>query len=127
MTETVTVGPFSAFFTNVNKEMGLAGHSHFAQVTLEYANDGARGFPAFADTYAAIHEYLQTLTASPFRDCTNEEVARRLFNQFFTFRDPRFDRWGGAYHLIRLTLAVRGVPDRIGHADGFTSYTVRQK
>jgi hypothetical protein len=127
MYKSVTVGPFSMFFTNVNKEMNLPGHSHFATLTLEYQTLGAHGFPAFAETYAAIQQRIQVLTALPFRDATNEVVADRLFADFATFTDPCIERWMGHFQLVRLTLSVRGVPDRIGHADGFTDYTVRTR
>lgn len=120
----VTIGPFAIFFTNVNREMRLPGHSHFAQVTLCYATQGRRGFPAFADTYAAVQRRLLELTAKPFHDATNEAVADALFAGLLDWTDPAIVAWGGAFALARLELAVRGVPDRIGHADGFTTYTV---
>lgn len=125
MTRTITVGPFAAFFTNVNTAMKLAGHSHFATVELEFETLGDTGFPAFADTYAAVQQHIGQHTEKPFRDCTNEGVADRLFEAFRKWTHPSLERWGGSFELCRLTLGVRGVPDRIGHADGFTYYTVR--
>lgn len=126
MLRSVTIGPFSCFFTNVNKEMNLPGHSHFATVTLEYKTLGIHGFPAFEATYKAVQDMLRGLTMHPFRDATNEVVAERMFSSFKGFRHPEIDKWGGDYTLYRLTLSVRGVPDKIGHADGFTDYTVRE-
>lgn len=122
----VSVGPFSIFFTNVNTEMKLPGHSHFATVTLHFGIPlgATRGFPAFADTYAEIQDALKEETATPFRDSTNEIVATRLWNRFRPWAPPAAMRWGGAWYLKKLELAVRGVPDKIGHADGFTVYTV---
>mgnify|MGYP001561035587 CR=1 FL=1 len=125
--QTVTIGPFSWFFTNRNTDMGLPGHSHFATVTLEYTNVGDRGFPAFEDTYATVQRYLLQLGEHPFRDATNEEVARQLFVAFLGWTAPAIARWGGTFTLSAVALAVRGVPDRIGHADGFTVYTVHAK
>jgi len=123
----VTVGPFSVFFTNVNKTMQLPGHSHFATVTLTYQTaNGDHGFPAFADTYHAVQQHLMALCALPFRNATNEDVADRLWAAFDGWSDPVVDKWGGAFRLARLELAVRGVPDKIGHADGFTTYTVER-
>jgi len=121
----VTVGPFAVFFTNINRAMRLPGHSHFAMVTLHYATNGTgHGFPAFAPTYAAIQQHLMALTERPFHDMTNEDVARHLWHAFLEWRDVEVERWGGSFALAKLELAVRGVPDRIGHADGFTTYTV---
>jgi hypothetical protein len=125
MIQHVEIGPFSLFFTNVNTEMNLRGHSHFATLTLRYRiTAGERGFPAFAPTYAAIQNRLTEKTSKPFRDCTNESVARLLFAEFDTFTHPDIAKWGGEYCLDTLLLAVRGVPDSLGHADGFTTYSV---
>src|SRR5262245_28712269 len=120
----VTIGPFSIFFTNVNRAMRLPGHSHFATVTLSYETLQERGFPAFAATYAVVQERLKLLTERPFHDMTNEAVADALWNAFADWTDPAIAEWGGSFRLARLELAVRGVPDKIGHADGFTIYTV---
>lgn len=124
----VTVGPFSIFFTNVNTAMALKGHAHFATVTMRYRNGGdeTKGFPAFEGTYAAIQRRLKELTERPFRDATNEAVAAQLYDAMQDFTDPEIERWGCTFHLVRLELAVRGVPDKIGHADGFTTYTVEE-
>ena len=129
MTERVTIGPFGVHFSNVNTEMGLPGHSHFAEVRLTFATAGRRGFPAFAETYAVVQDSLRDLTARPFRNATNEEVARQLFTACAALgtgpdQPPAIARWGGTYRLTRLDLDVRGVLDPIGHADGFTRYTV---
>jgi hypothetical protein len=61
---------------------------------------------------------------APFRDATNEKVVRMLFDGFDGWADDEIGRWGGAFQLVRVHLDVRGVPDDIGHADGFTRYTV---
>jgi hypothetical protein len=123
---TVTIGPFSIFFTNINRAMKLPGHSHFATVTLAYrtGGDGSRGFPAFGSTYGAVQARLIELTEKPFHDMTNEKVAAHLFAAIDVWTHPEVEKWGGAFELARLDLAVRGVPDRIGHADGFTTYTI---
>jgi hypothetical protein len=121
----VTIGPFAIFFTNVNRTMKLPGHSHYAEVRLTYATEaGAHGFPAFATTYAAVQERLKAHTERPFHDCTNEDVAAQLWCAFADWTDESIAAWGGRFSLARLELAVRGVPDKIGHADGFTTYTV---
>jgi hypothetical protein len=121
---TITIGPFSAYFTNINKAMHLPGHTHFATVTLHYETLGATGFPAFATTYAAVQRLIGQVTARPFRDMTNEDVADTLWNAFVTWTNPEIEKFGGAFALRRLELAVRGAPDNIGHADGFTVYAV---
>jgi hypothetical protein len=123
----ITIGPFSLFFTNVNSEMKIAGHSHFATLELTFDTLGRHGFPAFAETYAVIQDAIKAHTLKPFRDYKNEDVADSFFA---LFHDPAlylvepFSKWGGAYELASIRLGVRGVPDRIGHADGFTFYQV---
>ena len=124
MKRTTVVGPFSVFFTNVNTAMHLPGHSHFATVTLHFETLGNFGFPAFATTYSAIQQRLLTLTQHPFRDLTNEGVADALWAGFVNWTHEDIEKWKGQFALSKLELAVRGVPDRIGHADGFTLYTV---
>ena len=120
----VTIGPFAAFFTNVNTEMKLAGHSHFAQVTLHFQHQG-RGFPAFENTYRAVQDHIKDTTSAPFRNMTNEQVALGLYLAFREWTAPEIEAWAGdALNLVRLDLDVRGVPDKIGHADAFTRYTV---
>ena len=121
---TIMIGPFSAYFTNINKAMHLPGHTYFATITLHYETLGATGFPAFASTYAAVQRLIERVTAHPFRDMTNEDVADRLWKAFVTWTDPEIEKFGGAFALRRLEFGVRGAPDRIGHADGFTVYAV---
>lgn len=129
MKKTITIGPFSVFFTNVNTAMQIAGHSHFATLELTYETLGAQGFPAFAETYAVIQEAIKTATLRPFRDCKNEDVADAFFSLFENpdlYQGEPWAKWGGGYKLDSIRLGVRGVPDRIGHADGFTYYGVQR-
>lgn len=128
--EKITIGPFGIFFTNINKEMNLPGHSHYAEVVLVYRTIGSTGFPAFAETYATIQKILKELTLLPFRNQTNESVARSLFSAFVKedFHSEQWkEKYGGKFTLTELSLRVRGVLDKIGHADGFTTYTVSVK
>jgi hypothetical protein len=126
MKRTVTIGPFSAFFSNVNTAMRLPGHSHFATVTLHYETLGDIGFPAFESTYAAVQARLRDLTELPFRDKTNEQVADALWDGLVNWTHAEIDKWQAQFALRKLELAVRGVPDKIGHADGFTVYAVER-
>lgn len=133
--EYITIGPFGIFFSNKNEEMQLPGHSHHATVTMRFRTRGRFGFPAFADTYAELQEQLVGLTAAPFRNATNEEVARRLYEQVGASlqadreagADTAIVRRGGEYELVSLALNVRGTLDRIGHADGWTEYVVQRE
>ena len=133
--EFITIGPFAIFFTNVNTEMGLPGHSHHATVSISFETLGSFGFPAFEDTYAVITEALRQATTGPFRNATNEEVARRLWELIeATIAEERaagqespIGKRGGDYRLALLDLNVRGVLDKIGHADGWTAYTIRRR
>jgi hypothetical protein len=138
----ITVEPLSCYFSNENKAMGLRPHMHYAEVTLTFATDGVLGFPVFADTVAGLAAVLRAMTEAPFRDSTNENVADLLFTNFKALIDgqaaapspdmvPAWElaraalaQWGGDYSLAGLELAVRGVPDDIGHSDGFARYRV---
>lgn len=130
MRQAVITGPFSLFFTNVNTDMGLGGHSHFAEVTLRWATIGESGFPAFEDTYKIISNCLLEQTATPFRGCTNEDVSRKLFAAVaaIPFNElEQFKKWPMCrFKLLSLELAVRGVPDKFHHADSFTRYVVEE-
>lgn len=130
MIETQVVGPFGVFFTNQNTQMGLKGHSHTARVTLTYLavpQEGrVVGWPSFHPTHDAVVERLRALTAGAFRDATNEEVARQLFDGLANWTCPAIDAWGIGWVLLRLTLGVEGVRDTIGHADSVTAYVVER-
>jgi hypothetical protein len=128
-TLTVRVGPFSTFFTNVNAAMKLRGHSHFATVDLFFraeAGPDTLGFPSFASTHAAIQGRLMEFFERPLRDHTNERIARELFQVMENFKHEAIEQWEIPCSLVRLDLSVRGVPDAIGHADSFTTYTVER-
>jgi len=128
-TLTVRVGPFSVFFTNVNTQMKLRGHSHFATVDLYFMSEDKEdslGFPSFADTHGEIQKALIRFFAPILRDYTNEKIARELFWFMDDFNSPVIDKWNIKYALARLDLNVRGVPDAVGHADSFTTYTVER-
>lgn len=122
--ESITAGPFSIHFTNINREMDLSGHSHFAQVYFEFQTLSSVGFPSFEDTHAEIQQHLIEQSRRPFRDCTNEEVLRRLFSFFLETELVAVKKYPGDFKLVRMELHVRGVPDAIGHADTFTVYKI---
>tara|TARA_R110002020_G_scaffold381562_1_gene592465 strand:- start:21 stop:437 length:417 start_codon:yes stop_codon:yes gene_type:complete len=129
VSESVEVGPVGFFFTNVNRQMNLAGHSHTAWLTLIYAHDSEKtnGFPVFDSTVRAVEDKLNELTAKPFRDCTNEKLAAILFGEFLDWEIPQdADRWGGEYSLEKIRMAVQGVRDKIGHAHSLTVYNVEK-
>lgn len=123
-----TIGPFAVFFTNINSQMKLRGHSHYAEVRLTYRGDGTEkplGFPAFEDTYREVHDRLrEVFEGGPLVDHSNEDIARAVFRRFNGWIGPAMFGRGGQYHLVAAELAVRGVLDKIGHADGFTVYRV---
>jgi hypothetical protein len=106
--------------------MKLRGHSHFATVDLFFRSEGADalGFPSFADTHGALQQALIEFFTPILRDYSNERIARELFAAMGAFRSETIERWAIPYTLVRLDLNVRGVPDSIGHADSFTTYTV---
>jgi hypothetical protein len=126
--ETITVGPFPIFFCNTNTTMKLKGHCHAAAVTVTFRTSGATGYPSFLATNAAIRQHLKETTGveHPFRDSTNEDVVRNLFNGLAEFRPAEWEEWDGAYELEGVDLDVVGVDDQIGHDPGVTRYTVRR-
>jgi hypothetical protein len=127
ISRTVTTVPFAISFFNVNTKLRLPGHWHFATITLIWDTLGPVGFPSFADTNEAIQSYLKRITAKPFKDATNEDVADSIFERINHWEMPEvITRYGGRFSLSELQLSVRGVPDDLNHADGFTTYTVRR-
>lgn len=122
--ESITAGPFSIQFCNHNSRMELAGHCHFAQVYFEFDSFGNVGFPSFEHTHAEIRRHLLEQTAKPFKDSTNEDVLRRLFEYFRSIDLLEVKKYRSKYQLSRMELHVRGVPDKIGHADTFTVYRI---
>lgn len=127
-TMTVTVGPFSVVFGNRNDAMGLKLHFHTAYVYLEYAVDyGTHGYPSFQRTNDALRDRLRELCTEPFEDATNEDVLAILYNEMKGYTHPSWGKYGGMYHLSGMRLDVVGVPDSIGHDDGATTYTLRER
>jgi hypothetical protein len=128
MKVTNTIGPFAATMTNVNTQMKLPGHSHFVKVYLTFTaapnGDDPRAFPAFMSTTDEVHAAVSAYFKRPLRNATNEIAALGLFNLFAHWSTTETERWGGKYKLTRVDLDVRGVPDDIGHSDGYTRYTV---
>lgn len=141
--KTISVAPIGCYFSNENRAMGLRPHQHYATVRLTFETTGPLGFPVFGETVAALAGVLERLTAAPFRDSTNEDVADSLLASLCALtsrgRCPSaavedaavweaaqgvLAGWGGDYELHALELAVMGVPDDIGHSDGFATYRV---
>lgn len=125
MKRSVTIGPFGVWFTNRNQAMGLRAHSHFAEVTVTFGHPpDVPGFPAFAVTNEAMAALCRSVLAGPVTG-TNEDVLAALWAALADQRpgDAPFSDWGGCtWWLQALELAVRGVPDGIGHHDSFTRY-----
>jgi hypothetical protein len=136
--ETVTTGPYGIQFTNKNRDMGLPGHSHFAEVTLEFLslppdptktllrNPPKQGFPVFQCTAEPIQRRLAAVVAKPIIG-TNEEVARQIFAAFDGWTCPEAENFGGEWRLNAVILSVQGVLDAIGHSYSRGVYTVRRQ
>lgn len=120
--ETISIGPFSMFFTNINREMKLPPHSHFAEVHLSFLSVGTIGFPVFEKQYNQIKKEIRRISEGGSFRGTNEFVARTLFEFFSGIHWEEADP--NCFKLVKLKLRVRGVPDKIGHADGFAEYKV---
>lgn len=129
-TETITLGPFPVFFCNTNTAMALKSHCHLADVWVAWETTGLVGYPSFQSTNEAVRDALRALTGveRPFRDSTNEDVARVLFDALDVFADPAWERdWpGGQFRLSALHLDVKAAADKIGHDPGTTRYSVER-
>ena len=142
---TISVAPLGCYFSNENRAMGLRPHMHYGTVRLTFQTTGELGFPVFEATVGALHDVLGHLTERPFRDSTNEDVTDALWINFGALLAggacpldsdeavKAWERargvlaqWGGEYHLHALQLSVMGVPDDIGHSDGFATYSVTE-
>jgi hypothetical protein len=124
VSRTVTVGPFSVFYTNVNRPMGLRAHSHLAHIWVTYDTIGRHGYPSFEETNNDLHDRIRELTDHPFRDATNEDAADRLFTHLDGWVSESWVRWGGGYQLRSVRFDVVGVRDALGHDASTTTYTV---
>lgn len=124
--ETITVGPCPIFFCNQNLPMGIKSHCHQADVWVTYETRGRHGYPSFEQTNAELRDLLRGLTGveRPFRDATNEDVVRDLFNALDGLRGSSWDDWGGEYRLWSVRLDIHASADTIGHDPGTTTYTV---
>lgn len=123
---TVTIGPFGVHFTNRNQAMGLRAHSHFAEVTVGFSHGRATpGFPSFGVTNAEVALVCRRALEHPITG-TNEDVVQALWDSLAGLApgDPPFSAWPGSWALASVELAVRGVPDSIGHDDSFTRYRI---
>lgn len=124
--ETIELGPFPLFLTNVNKEMGLPAHSHGARLTVVYETVGDHGFPSFEETNQALYDRVLELTGRPFKEATNEAMARRIFRHLDGWVADSWIKWGGDYRLDAIRLEIDGVRDRIGHDPSTTVYTIER-
>jgi hypothetical protein len=125
MIRTISVGPVPIFFTNVNKAMGLPGHSHHAELLVVYGyEEGHHGYPSFETTNDELERHVLELTSKVFRDATNEVVVERIWNHLVEYVGSSWEGWGGEYWLHAIHLDVVGVHDAIGHDDSTTRYSV---
>jgi hypothetical protein len=127
MREFITLQPVGIFFCNINKDMNLTGHCHYADVQCTFETLGAYGFPVFYDTAEELKNFIQNLPIYKGFKGTNEELVRQLFyriaaavedENFETVR--RFE--GSQFTLHKITVRIMGLKDANNHADGFTIY-----
>ena len=119
--ETVTLKPIEIFFCNVNSEMNLTGHCHYAEVIVQFENIGDIGFPSFKETYEELMNFVQSRKLKGIKG-TNEYVLRYLFDQIKMFDFSRTKKYKGKFKLRSVTLKVMGVQDENNHSNGFTVY-----
>jgi hypothetical protein len=122
--ETITLTPINIFFCNINKEMNLTGHCHYATVTLKFETTGEMGFPVFKETVRQISNFLQKdlkqLKGFP---GTNEAIGRMINQEMLFFDYSEAEKYKGcSFRLFSTTLKVMGVNDENNHSDGFAVY-----
>lgn len=121
--ETITLSPINIFFCNVNKEMNLTGHCHYAQVVLEFETIGLLGFPVFKETVSEIANKLQHEIKLKGFPGTNEAIGRMINNEMLNFHYSETKKYEGCkFRLKSTTLKVMGVNDENNHSDGFANY-----
>ena len=120
--ETVILEPIKVFFCNINKEMNLGGHCHYAEVIPEFETLGAIGFPSFHNTNNEVKDFLQGLNLKGFKG-TNEDVLRFICKELNAFHFNQTKPFNCKFRLHKVILKVMGVRDENNHADGFTTYT----
>lgn len=115
-------------FINLNSQMKLRGHYHFATVQFTFASeyhDKVVGFPVFEDTVKEIHDKVLELTKKPLRDTTNEGLTFLLFDEISKLKITSAEKWNcDKYWLKKVKVNIRGVRDDIGHSDGFAEYVL---
>lgn len=123
--QSITVGPIGCMFTNRNTDMGLRAHSHLAEVFVTWTHHEL-GFPVFESTVREVGDAVRAVVEHPITG-TNEQVARLIFQALDGWKVTHPEWVGvGDYQLDEVVLAVRGIPDSIGHSDGFGRYSVRR-
>lgn len=132
--KTITIGPFGVQFINVNKPMGLPGHQHYAEISVELDTTGDIGYPSFEETNDCVYDFLVGATERAFRDATNEDVEERIFEGLCAWLrsdnpdlPPVLKKWGGHYRVRAMSVGVMGVRDKIGHAPGMTYYRLERE
>lgn len=119
--ETITIGGIKIFFCNQNKEMGLSGHCHFAEVEVEFLTTEEIGYPSFKHTNDEIRSFIRSLRLKGIKG-TNEDVLRLIFNELRGFNFSETQKYDGGFSVHCVTLKVMGVEDENNHDDGFTVY-----
>ena len=119
--ETITLEPIRIFFCNINAEMGLKGHCHYAEVIIEWETIGEIGYPSFAHTNKEVRDFVQGLELKGIKG-TNEQVLRYIWDSLGNIDFEECEKYNGKFRLYSLTLKVMGVKDSNNHDDGFTTY-----
>ena len=119
--ESITLKPIEIFFCNVNNDMNLKGHCHYAEVILEFQTVGKIGFPSFKDTFNEIMDFVQNLKLKGFKG-TNEDLLRYIHDEVSRKKLQTTANYKGNYSLLSTTLKVMGVQDENNHSNGFTTY-----
>jgi hypothetical protein len=124
MKRSTRIGPFPVMFSNENTAMGVPLHSHYAEVALTYSIDGAAGFPVFDATIDEVKQELERFASEPFMGKRNEDVIMALYEHFKGWTCLEVTKWGGSFHLVAVEFNVKGIKDRLGHAEGFATYRI---
>lgn len=121
--ETITLNNIPLFFCNVNKEMGLTGHCHHADLSITFETLTSVGYPSFKKTNDFVRKHVQSLPLKGFKG-TNEDVAAAIFGHLVLMDLDIFDEYVGKFRVYKIKLNVYSHEDENNHDNGYTTYKV---
>jgi hypothetical protein len=114
-----------ASFTNVNHQMGLSSHSHFALIRIVWEKIGRIGFPIFKESQDKLALNIRKSLANPLEGATNDDVAMLIFETVEKIDFSEYiARYDAKFRLYKVDLMVFSHEDDLGHPDGVGVYSI---